>query len=178
MLDGVTKTATSNAQGQFTGDAIGSINYAAGTGKLIPNKLPQKGTAFNFVFDYGEPESQVVTDVVPDANNKLIFSIGTGAAIQPNSVELDIPLTNQLLHAGGSVLVTDVPVSGTLGNLVDRLGNVMGTINYTTGAVEITPHSTYTRYSQNFKSQSYYLTFKQDLLLEQRCKKPLNKAQG
>jgi hypothetical protein len=157
LLDGVTKTATSNAQGQFTGDAIGSINYAAGTGKLIPNKLPQKGTVFNFVFDYGEPDSQVVTNVVPDAGNKLVFSIGTGAAIQPNSVELDIPLTNQLLQAGGSVLVTDVPVSGTLGNLVDRLGNVMGTINYTTGAVEITPHSTYTRYSQNFKSQSYYL---------------------
>lgn len=157
LLDGVTKTATSNAQGQFTGDAIGSINYAAGTGKLIPNKLPQKGTVFNFVFDYGEPESQVTTSVVPDANNKLIFSIGTGAAIQPNSVELDIPLTNQLLQAGGSVLVTDVPISGTTGNLLDRLGNVMGTINYTTGAVEITPHSTYTRYTQNFKSQSYYL---------------------
>lgn len=157
LLDGVTKTATSNAQGQFTGDAIGSINYAAGTGKLIPNKLPQKGTVFNFVFDYGEPESQVVTSVVPDANNKLIFSIGTGAAIQPNSVELDIPLTNQLLQAGGSVLVTDVPVSGTLGNLVDRLGNVMGTINYTTGAVEITPHSTYTRYTKNYTTQSYYL---------------------
>ena len=157
LLDGVTKTATSNAQGQFTGDAIGSINYAAGTGKLIPNKLPQKGTVFNFVFDYGEPESQVVTDVVPDANNKLVFTIGTGAAIQPNSVELDIPLTDELLQAGGSVLVIDVPVSGTLGNLVDRLGNVMGTINYTTGVVEITPHVTYTRYMQIFKSQSYNL---------------------
>ena len=157
LLDGVTKTATSNAQGQFTGDAIGSINYAAGTGKLIPNKLPQKGTVFNFVFDYGEPDSQVVTNVVPDTNNKLVFTIGTGAAIQPNSVELDIPLTNQLLQAGGSVLVTDVPVSGTLGNLVDRLGNVMGTINYTTGAVEIIPHSTYTQYTKNYTTQSYYL---------------------
>lgn len=157
LLDGVTKTATSNAQGQFTGDAIGSINYAAGTGKLIPNKLPQKGTVFNFVFDYGEPESQVVTSVVPDANNKLVFTIGAGAAIQPNSVEFDIPLTNQLLQAGGSVLVTDIPVSGTLGNLVDRLGNVMGTINYTTGAVDITPHSTYTLYTKNYTTQSYYL---------------------
>ena len=124
---------------------------------MIPNKLPQKGTVFNFVFDYGEPESQVVTDVVPDANNKLVFTIGTGAAIQPNSVELDIPLTDELLQAGGSVLVIDVPVSGTLGNLVDRLGNVMGTINYTTGVVEITPHVTYTRYMQIFKSQSYNL---------------------
>ncbi|USE82023.1 hypothetical protein [Acinetobacter tibetensis] len=157
LLDGVTKTATSNAQGQFTGDAIGSINYAAGSGKLIPNKLPQKGTVFNFVFDYGEPDSQVVTNVVPDASNKLVFTIGTGAAIQPNSVELDIPLTNPLLQAGGSVLVTDVPVSGTLGNLVDRLGNAMGTINYTTGAVEISPHSTYTRYTKNYTTQSYYL---------------------
>jgi hypothetical protein len=33
-LDGVSKTASSNALGQFTGDATGSINYATG-GKLF-----------------------------------------------------------------------------------------------------------------------------------------------
>lgn len=35
MLEGEAKTATSNAQGRFTGDATGEINYATGTGKII-----------------------------------------------------------------------------------------------------------------------------------------------
>lgn len=42
LLEGEAKTAISNAQGKFTGDATGEINYATGMGKIIPSKLPQK----------------------------------------------------------------------------------------------------------------------------------------
>ena len=103
LLDGVSKTASSNAQGQFTGDATGSINYATGVGKLIPNKLPQKNTAFNFVFNYGDPKTQTVSAVTPDLSQKLTFNIGTGSAIQPNSVELQIPVPRHLLKVNVSV---------------------------------------------------------------------------
>jgi len=95
-LDGVSKTASSNAQGQFTGDATGSINYATGVGKLIPNKLPQKNTAFNFAFNYGDPKTQTVSAVTPNLSQKLTFNIGTGSAIQPNSVELQIPVSSSV----------------------------------------------------------------------------------
>ena len=108
LLEGVTKTATSNALGQFTGDATGSINYASGTGKLIPNKLPQKNTVFDFEFEYGEPKTQTIDDIAPDLSQKLTFTIGTGSAIQPNSVELQIPVSS---GAGSTVFQTVVLIN-------------------------------------------------------------------
>lgn len=159
LLDGVSKTASSNAQGQFTGDATGSINYATGVGKLIPNKLPQKNTAFNFVFNYGDPKTQTVSAVTPDLSQKLTFNIGTGSAIQPNSVELQIPVSG---GTGSTVFQTvtlfDVPLNSTTGNLVDRLGNVQGTITYATGAVEVTPFLNVTSWQKVYSAQTYYMS--------------------
>jgi hypothetical protein len=157
LLDGVSKTASSNAQGQFTGDATGSINYATGVGKLIPNKLPQKNTAFNFAFNYGDPKTQTVSAVTPDLSQKLTFNIGTGSAIQPNSVELQIPVSSGV---GSTVFQTvtlfDVPLNSTTGNLIDRLGNVQGTITYATGAVEVTPIINVTSWQTIYSPQTYY----------------------
>lgn len=155
LLDGVAKTATSNAQGQFTGDATGSINYAAGTGKIIPNKLPQKGTVFTINYNYGTSLTQTVSNVTPDGSQQLSLTIGTGTAIQPNSVELSIPVANVEFGLVGIVTLTDVPVNGTTGNLVDRLGNVQGTITYATGAVVATPVMNQVVYEQSYKSVSY-----------------------
>jgi len=158
-LDGVSKTASSNAQGQFTGDATGSINYATGIGKLIPNKLPQKNTAFNFAFNYGDPKTQTVSAVTPNLSQKLTFNIGTGSAIQPNSVELQIPVSG---GTGSTVFQTvtlfDVPLDSTTGNLVDRLGNVQGTITYATGAVEVTPVLNVAGWQKVYSAQTYYMS--------------------
>jgi len=155
LLEGVTKTATSNPQGQFVGDAIGTINYATGEGKLIPNKLPQKGTAFNFNFDHGDPKQQVKSNVAPDGNQKLVFTIGTGVAIQPNSVELEIPVTDALSNSGQILHLTDNPINSTTGNLVDSFGAVQGTIIYATGAVEVTPRMDSTVYRRVYTSVIY-----------------------
>jgi hypothetical protein len=161
-LDGVAKTATSNPQGQFTGDATGMINYAAGTGRIVPNKLPQKSTVFTINYSYGTPLAQVVSDV-PPSNGQLSFSIGTGAAIQPNSVELSIPVINQDPISGanhnrnlsGTVVLTDVPVNASTGNLVDHFGNIQGTITYATGAVQVTPVLNQTVYKTLYISVKY-----------------------
>ena len=158
-LDGVSKTASSNALGQFTGDATGSINYATGVGKLIPNKLPQKNTVFSFEFNHGDPKTQTVSAVTPDLSQKLTFNIGTGSAIQPNSVELQIPVSG---GTGSTVFQTvtlfDVPLSSTTGNLVDRLGNVQGTITYATGAVEVTPVLNVAGWQKVYSPQTYYVS--------------------
>ncbi|MCH7331469.1 hypothetical protein [Acinetobacter modestus] len=158
-LDGVSKSASSNALGQFTGDATGSINYATGVGKLIPNKLPQKNTAFNFSFNYGDPKTQTVSAVTPDLSQKLTFNIGTGSAIQPNSVELQIPVSSGV---GSTVFQTvtliDVPLNPTTGNLVDRLGNVQGSITYASGAVEVTPILNVTSWQTIYSPQTYYVS--------------------
>lgn len=158
-LDGVSKTASSNALGQFTGDATGSINYATGVGKLIPSKLPQKNTAFNFVFNYGDPKTQTVSAVTPDLSQKLTFNIGTGSAIQPNSVELQIPVSGGTGSTNAqTVTLTDAPLNSTTGNLVDRLGNVQGTITYATGAVEVTPVLNVTSWQKVYSAQTYYMS--------------------
>lgn len=156
LLEGVTKTATSNAQGKFTGDAEGSINYALGTGKIIPNKLPQKSTVFNVIYNFGTSLTQIKNNVVPDQNQKLVFTIGTGSSIQPNSVELEIPVSNETGNLETNVLLTDVPVTSSLGNLVNGRGAVQGSINYSTGLCEVTPHKVYKQFMTKFEAAITY----------------------
>ena len=161
LLEGVEKTATSNAQGQFTGDATGTINYALGIGKIIPNKLPQKNTAFNFAFNYGDPKAQTVSNVTPDSNNKLTFNIGTGSAIQPGSVELQIPVSEYETSPPDKfriVTLFDVPIDASTGNLIDSFGNIQGTITYSTGSVEVTPLLTTSRNITIYSGQTYYIS--------------------
>lgn len=156
LLEGVAKSATSNSAGNFTGDATGSVNYAKGTGRIVPNKLPQVNTVFTINYDYGTPESQTIDNVTPSGSQQLSFTIGTGTAIQPSSVSIEIPLTG---IAGGSieghVTVHDVPINGTTGNLVDTFGTVMGTLTYATGAVSITPVASGQTYTTVYSGVTY-----------------------
>lgn len=155
QLDGVTKTATVDSSGQFTGDAIGSVIFNTGKGRLIPKKLPQKGTVFTLIYDYGEGKSQTVSNVEPDVNQKLTFTIGTGSAIQSSSVGLDIPVTHPS-GASGTVSLHDVPVNSTTGNLVDQFGNVQGSIIYATGVCEVTPYLQKTTYTKAYTPTTYF----------------------
>lgn len=121
---------------------------------MIPKKLPQKNTVFTIAYDYGEGKSQTVSSVEPDTNQKLIFTIGTGSAIQPSSVGLDIPVTHPN-GATGTVSLHDVPVNGTTGNLVDQFGNVQGSIIYATGVCEVTPYLQKTTYTKAYTPTTY-----------------------
>ncbi|MGD9699458.1 hypothetical protein [Acinetobacter sp.] len=156
MLEGEAKTATSNVQGKFTGDATGEINYATGVGKIIPNKLPQKGTVFSVIYNYGASIEQTKADVIPDSNQKLVFTIGTGSAIQPNSVELSIPVKSIDGSMSGSAILTDVPVNSTFGNLVNDRDQVQGSITYATGVVEVTPQSTTSKFVFDYTPMTVY----------------------
>ncbi|MFW1952073.1 hypothetical protein [Acinetobacter beijerinckii] len=156
LLDGVEKTATTNSSGQFTGDAIGSMTFNNGKGRIIPKKLPQKSTVFTISYNYGEGKSQTKNSS-PDSNNKLIFIIGTGAAIQPSSVGLEIPLAKAAgAAAEGIVSLHDVPINETTGNLVGDFGTVMGTIIYATGACEVTPSMQKTTYTTVYTPIIFY----------------------
>ena len=160
LLDGVAKTATSNSQGQFTGDATGTINYATGEVNLKPNKLPSKNTGFTFDYDFGEPDTQTVSSGTPDGTQKITFTIGTGPAIQPNTVQLDIPV-QQITGGGdaGVVVLHDVPIDAITGNLVNQLGNIQGTITYATGVCEVTATTNKTITSANYSPVRFTATY-------------------
>ena len=158
LLEGEPKTAISNAQGKFTGDATGDINYALGTGKIIPNKLPQKNTQFTVTYSYGVALTQSKSDITPDGSQKLTFTIGTGAAIQPNSVELSIPVSDQLGLNTGTAQLIDVPINGTTGNLVNTTGDIQGTITYATGEVQVTPNLIRKQFKQIFTPMTVFGT--------------------
>ena len=96
-------------------------------------------------------------DIAPDANQKLTFIIGTGSAIQPNSIELKIPLQSGE-GVTGTVTLTDVPVNSTIGNLVNERGQVQGTITYATGAVEVTPQGTANKFVPTYTTTAVYGT--------------------
>jgi hypothetical protein len=158
LLDGETKTATVNSAGQFTGDATGFMTFNTGKGRLIPNKLPQKNTVFTLSYNYGEGKSQTKT-ATPDENNKLLFTIGTGSAIQPSSVGLEIPLASDPNNGKtGVVFLHDVPVNETTGNLVDEFGNIQGSIIYATGSCEVTPTAQSLSYRTIYTPLSYVVT--------------------
>lgn len=158
LLNGETKTATVNSAGQFTGDATGFMTFNTGKGRLIPNKLPQKNTVFTLTYNYGEGKSQTKT-ATPDENQKLIFTIGTGSAIQPSSVGLEIPLASDPNNGKtGVVFLHDVPVNETTGNLVDEFGNIQGSIIYATGACEVTPTAQALSYRTIYTPLSYVVT--------------------
>lgn len=156
LLEGEPKTAISNAQGKFTGDATGDINYALGTGKIIPNKLAQKNTQFTVTYSYGTTLAQTKSAVAPDVSQKLSFIIGTGAAIQPNSVDLRIPVSDLLGLNSGVASLTDVPINGTTGNLVNSAGDTQGTITYATGAVKVTPNLIQKQFKKTYMSAAVY----------------------
>ncbi|AYO54208.1 hypothetical protein [Acinetobacter wuhouensis] len=138
LLEGVPKKAVSNAQGKFTGDAIGFINYSTGEGEIIPLKLPQKNTEFKITYNFGLKQLQTKSNVVPDSAQKLTFIVGTGSPLQPSSIGLRIPLNSTDGNFGHLDLI-DVPTSSSMGNLVNNQDQVQGTINYTTGEAEVTP---------------------------------------
>lgn len=156
MLEGVEKTATVTSAGQFTGDATGTMTFNTGKGRIIPNKLPQKNTVFTISYTYGEGKTQTKSSVSPDSNQKLAFTIGTGAAIQPSSVGLDIPVSNQANTITGVVTLHDVPIDSATGNLVDSFGVTQGSITYATGDCEVTPVLQKTVYSTVYTPVTYY----------------------
>lgn len=157
LLEGMEKTATSNAQGKFTGDATGEINYASGKGFIIPNKLPQKSTVFSINYSYGTPLTQQKT-ALPDVDQKLTFTIGTGTAIQPNSIEFSMYLRSEDSSASAlNVIFRDVPVNASTGNIINEAGEIVGTVVYATGAVEMIPKATQTKLIPQYEPVSYTL---------------------
>jgi hypothetical protein len=143
LLEGQTQTATSNNQGRFSGDAVGYINHNTGKGKLIPSKLPQKGTVFGMELSLGASEEQTIPDVELNSSNRLNLEIGNGLPIKPNSVCLEIPIQSSDGEYRDVIVLVDMQITPTSGKLIDLVSGIeYGTIAYEIGVCDVLPVKT------------------------------------
>lgn len=155
LLNGVTKTATDNGQGQFTGDATGTIDYADGMAKLMPILLPNGGTTFNVSGQKGSKSSVQVT-AVPTTGTIAIELDNGSAALIPKSVKVRVPV--KYMAYSGEVELRDMPIDATTGRLINGAGQQQGTINYTSRTMSITPSTTLEAIEREKIMRPYYGT--------------------
>lgn len=146
-VGGTTFTATDNGTGGLTGDARGTVNYSDGVVLLSPLVLPPAGTMINVSTN----RTTRVTSPPVNVNGGI-----AAPALVPRTVSLDIDL--QVMHTvtgvqnvsgtpvSKTVRVIDEPIDASTGNLffIDGPNGplVVGTVNYTTGAINVTPGAT------------------------------------
>lgn len=100
-VNGTAKTATDDGNGNITGDATGTINYASSIIKLVPSVLYQQGTEFTVAYQFGPPLEQRFDMPTRDGSGNVSVTLpNTGGPIVPKSVELvwnvDIADSDQL----------------------------------------------------------------------------------
>lgn len=155
LLNGVAKSATDNGQGQFIGDATGTIDYADGMAKLMPILLPNGGTTFNVSGQKGSKSSVQVT-AVPTSGTIAIELDNGSAALIPKSVKVRVPV--KYMGYLGEVELRDMPIDATTGRLINGAGQQQGTINYTSRTMNITPSTTLEAIEREKIMRPYYGT--------------------
>lgn len=136
LLNGVTKTATDNGQGQFSGDATGTIDYADGVAKLMPTLLPNGGTTFNVSGQKGA-KSAVSLTAVPSGGSITVELDNGSAPLIPKSVKIRVPV--RYMGYSGEVELKDSPIDANTGRMINALGQQQGTIDYSTRTIIVTP---------------------------------------
>ncbi|MHA3104604.1 hypothetical protein [Acinetobacter sp. ANC 3791] len=161
LYNSVTKIATDDGSGNFTGDATGKIDYAASTAKLMPTVLPNGGTTFNVSYEKG---SKTIFEGGSTVNSEILIT-GTGA-IKPNSVALAVSFSGYIAAdevASGKLWTLnykDVPVNATTGNLVRTdTGAIQGTIDYVNRTIKLNPSTNFllsvTAYKYSYSGYPY-----------------------
>lgn len=138
--DGTARTATDNGMGEFTGAATGYVDYARGVLRISPAVLPPVGTVFSVVHS-GMARGMTTPSPVS------LFGGSVGTNIRPHSVSLPVQVTVSCTAPYASA-VDGSPKTKTVTAIDDGVGNlvvsdapnpnvVVGTINYTTGVVNL-----------------------------------------
>ena len=159
LLNGVAKSATDNGQGQFIGDATGTIDYADGVAKLMPTLLPNGGTTFNVSGQKGSRSSVQVT-AVPTSGTISIELDNGSAALIPKSVKVRVPV--KYMGYSGEVELRDMPIDATTGRLINGEGQQQGTINYSSRTMNITPSTTLEAIEREKIMQPFYGKYNTD----------------
>ena len=156
-IDGVAKTAVSDAAGDITGDITGTINQS---GEIVLDllTLPDPATLFTLDYEFGLDHVYAATVVSVGGLGELV-TIDLGATnLIPNSVRINYGLSLvgvvSNMHLSRSRYLLGVPIvivdDGIGGLEFNGVPVPSGTINYATGVLSFDPrrtvsykHSTY-----------------------------------
>ena len=127
LSGGVTKTATDNGNGGFTGDATGEVNYAAGQIFLRPTAMLDAGGEFSTTYSYAPTVTKNFAGVMLDAGG--FGSLVLDEEPAPKSVSVQwITVRNVSASSGTSEIVsssgTDVPAVAVVQPPINS-GNVL-----------------------------------------------------
>ncbi len=130
--DAGAKVAIDDGAGNLTGDATGKVYYTDKVIEFIPNVLPNGGDTITVENGYG-PMSNAFT---PSGNTIILDEPPV-----PGTVKIILPITSP--GVGTITLVDDsagnlIPTKMSYGSTNNQsiIGNVVGTVNYTTGECE------------------------------------------
>jgi len=148
---GSTKTANDDGFGNITGDATGRIIYS-GTDRVVrikPTSLPDSTVVYQL--DYDEPVSHSTTENVSNANNSGTLELTlANTPIRPGTVSVRVPMVRLKngarsgIQDSGTKNVEAIVVDDTNGNMTLD-GNVVGSVDYSSGDVSIDPRRDYDR---------------------------------
>lgn len=151
VVEGVTKSATDDGNGNFTGDATGTINYARSEIHLVPAVLYQQGTEFKVAYQFGPPNEQTfpMPTRMPGGDVSITLP-NLGGNIIPKSLELvwnvDVIPPVDFVEVASITQRIDPLVqafdNGSGG--LKRSGGIShpGTVNYATREIIFTPEFT------------------------------------
>lgn len=149
---GATKTATAGANGVLAGDATGQVDLGKKEVKFQPNTLPLFGTEVTFEYSTGARSETNLAHPSRDGSGKLPVNAGA-VNLLPGSVTVEWNTltdmnvlglyTRDQLAAMGINAVDPIQSArdDAAGNLVLN-GAVIGSVNYTTGAILFNPDVT------------------------------------
>ena len=132
--DGTAKTATDNGDGTLTGDATGSIGYAAGEILFTPLSIPASDTGYAVSYRQEMPTAAVISTL--DTSGKNVTLTIPNAPLRPGSVGLSwaVEQIKCVYYNGDVEFKTITRTAGDNGSgIIVMRGVNIGSIDYATG---------------------------------------------
>lgn len=154
LLNSTQKSATVT-NGVASGDATGLVDYAGGLVRLMPNQLPNRSTIFAVSgrIEKGARLSGAMSAAPLNGSLRLLLDT-TNTPITPNTLTLRVPIAftdhNLKQHTG------EIDLFDRGGQLVTLAGTAQGSVNHTTGEVNVTPRKSFSFVERIEKTTPYY----------------------
>jgi hypothetical protein len=149
------RLAVDNGHGVITGDAVGTLRYAAGELEFRPNVLPAGGASFSIDYEWGPPQEVNFAHPLRNGDGTITVTLPQ-TDIRPNTVELEFNLliedytawvwtSQEFIPAPGRridpiKIVRDRAAVGATSGIFDS--GLFGGVDYVNGTITFRPETT------------------------------------